>query len=177
MEVEEVPVTVQPTGNPAFSTQFARTRRIILYLTIGLVLSYMAVIWMDVVSWAILVFSIPMLAFYNIAECICFFGCKQLDYCTILIFRIIFLLHDVAYFITCCIFAGRYGGLYFGLAIFLAIAIGLNIAIMIFLGKLPRYASCCFCAQQTLQYTNGPTSQPRVQPYVQTGQYNQYGHY
>ena len=168
MEVEEVPVTVQPTGNHTFSYQFARTRLIILYLTIGLILSYMAIIAMDIFassnevfmgydsSWGMprfLLFSIPMLAFYNIVECICFFGCKQFDYCTILIFRIIFLLHDVAYFITYCLLADGYDGLLFFVcvAIFLAIAIALNIAIMILLGKLPRYASCCFCAQQTFQ--------------------------
>ena len=151
MEVEEVPVIVQPTGSHTFSYQFARNRLMILYLTIGLILSYMAIIAMDIFAWGILVFSIPILAFYNLVECICFFGCKQFDYCTILIFRIIFLLHDFGYFVFYCDLSVWDGGLIIGVAIFLAIAIGLNIAIMIFLGKLPRYASCCFCAQQTFQ--------------------------
>ena len=174
MQVVQVPVTVQPVENPAFSDQFARTRWTILGLTIGLILTYLvAIIPMDLFTWGILVYSIPIAAFYNIVECICFSGCKQFDFCTVLVFRIIWVLHDFAYFITYCMV--RWSGLAIGVAIFLALAVGLNIAIMIFFGKLPRYNSCCCCpanvhSQQTLQYMNGPILQPGVQPPVQTAQ-------
>ena len=176
MQVVQVPVTVQPTGNPAFSDQYVRTRWIILNLTIGLIVCYVAIIVMDLFApnLPLLVFSIPILGFYNVVECICFSGCKQFDYCTMLVFRIIWVLHDIAYCITYGIFAIWEGRLMLALAFFLAVAVGLNITIMVLFGKLPRTFCCCCPAntqtQQNFQLANGQILQPGVQPHVQTAQ-------
>ena len=149
---------VVPVEKTAFSDRFVRIRYTILGLTIGLILSYIAIISMDLFGrdFAFLIYSVPFLAFYNIVECICFAGCKQFEYYTFMAFRGIWLVHDFAFFITYCVFAGVWGGLYIGIVIFLALAIGLNVAIMKIFRKLPRKASCSCCSakvhnQQTIQ--------------------------
>ena len=172
MQVVQVPVTVQPPQNLAFSDQFLRTRQIILGLTISIVVNYLLIIIpLDVFSYTpLLIYSVPIIAFYNIVECICFYGCKQFSFCLVLTFRIIFLLHDFAYFIPYCIWSSDWyyeRGFNIAIVIFLVVAMGLNITIMVFYGKLPRYDSCC-CAPPTVvtqgpvQYTTGPIQQPYV---------------
>ena len=67
------------------------------------------------------------------------------------------------------------GGFHIACAIFLGLAMGLNIAIMVVYGKLPRYNGCCCCpptayTQRTFLYTNGPIQQYGVQPPVEMAQ-------
>merc|ERR1712131_113406 len=53
-------------------------------------------------------YSVALIVAYNIIEASCFFGCDAYNWPCTLTFRIIWLLHDFAYFITFAIFASNY---------------------------------------------------------------------
>ena len=164
MQVVQVPVTVQPPQNLAFSDQFLRTRQIILGLTISIVVNYLLIIIpLDVFSYTpLLIYSVPIIAFYNIVECICFYGCKQFSFCLVLTFRIIFLLHDFAFLFHNCILAvflvvvmlSEYevNMSVIQHCIFFVVGMGLNTTIMVFYSRLPRYDrrsfDTVFCIRQ-----------------------------
>ena len=174
MQVVQVPVTAQQQ-HPAFSDQFVRTRQIILGLTVSLILNYLVILLpLDLSALGLIAFAVPFPAFYNIVECSCFFGCKQFSYCSVLTFRIIFVLSDFGFFITYCVWGG-YGATYVACIVFLLFAMCLNVTIMVLFGRLPRYDGCCcpppVVTQQSMVYTTSPIQQPYViQPGVQTGQ-------
>ena len=94
---------------------------------------YFCIIWLSLCSWGILVFSVPFVAFYNIVECFVFSGCKQFSFCTFLVFRIIFALHDAAYAITFYIMDWSVGYQAKGMmaANFLVLCVLLNVSTMI----------------------------------------------
>ena len=139
------PITVQPPQNSAFSEEFSKIRRIILGLTVTLIFTYLPIlIAFDLGAQSVLKYTMPILAFYNLMECIWFFGCNQFSFQLVVTFRIIFLLHDLSYFILYCIW-GNEGGFYIGCIVFLAVTVCLNVTIMALYGKLPRKYSvfCC----------------------------------
>merc|ERR1712131_306195 len=53
-------------------------------------------------------YSVALIVAYNIIEASCFFGCDAYNWPCTLTFRIIWLLHDFAYFLTFAVFAPYY---------------------------------------------------------------------
>ena len=53
-------------------------------------------------------YSIAVILAYNIMESFCLFGCKAYNWPLTLTFRIVWILHDFAYFITFAVFAPNY---------------------------------------------------------------------
>ena len=144
MQAAQVSIT-EPPQNSVFFEEFSKIRRIILGLTVTLIFTYLPIlIAFDLGAQSVLKYSMPILAFYNLMECIWFFGCSQYNFTLVLTCRTIFLLHDLSYFILYCIW-GNKGGFYIGCIVFLAVAVCLNITIMALYGKLPRKHnfSCC----------------------------------
>ena len=168
----EVPITVQSNQHPAFSDQHVRTRHIILGLTISLILNYLVVLILDFIlsysdlsTLAILALAVLFPAFYNIVECICFFGYRKFSYCAVLTLRIMLLLGDFGFFITNSKWSNL-GETYTPCMVFHFVAMGLNITILIFFGRLPRYDSY-YCRPNLNQSTR---SQPSRRP---TPSYNE----
>ena len=148
MENYKTELVLQSLNNAAFTDEFVRTRRIILGLTIGQILNYLAILLpLDLCNggYQMLFLSIPFIALYNVIECICFFGCKKFSFCTVLPLRILFVLHDCGYFIAYCFFVtgDPHTGIEIAIIAFLFVAMVLNITTMVLFSKLPRYDNCC----------------------------------
>ena len=96
---------------------------------------------------AFAVYSVAIILAYNIIEASCFFGCDAYNWPCTLTFRIIWILHDFAYFITFAVYASYTdGGQRFpflvSCCIFFFVTFGINIATLVLFSKLPR-SLCC----------------------------------
>merc|ERR1711935_621538 len=130
--------------NSLNSPDLLRSRRALLSLTLLNVFIYLALLiplplCSEVREAA---FSVPIIAAYSIVEIILFFGCQAYNWTTTLIFRIIFLLHDLAYFITYCTKAAFYGNCDLASCIFFYFTIAIGIAILVVYSQFPKYGCC-----------------------------------
>merc|ERR1712106_840616 len=135
--------------NSLNSPDLLRSRRALLSLTLLNVFIYLALLiplplCSEVRAAA---FSVPIIAAYSIVEIILFFGCQAYNWTTTLIFRIIFLLHDLAYFITYCVKAMCYGNCDLASCVFFFFTIAIGIAILVVYSQFPKYG-CCYSQSQ-----------------------------
>ena len=88
------------------SPELRKLRRLLIGLLVVNFLNYVAIL---ISSWrtdiGTPIFSIPIIAGYYILEGSLFFGCQEYNWPCTFIFRIIWILHDFAYFITFALFA------------------------------------------------------------------------
>merc|ERR1712106_1045425 len=128
------------------SPDLLRSRRALLSLTLLNVFIYLALLiplplCSEVREAA---FSVPIIAAYSIVEIILFFGCQAYNWTMTLIFRIIFLLHDLAYFITYAVMADRddAGPCDFASCVFFFFTTAIGIAILVVYSQFPKYGCC-----------------------------------
>merc|ERR1711935_109152 len=132
--------------NSLNSPDLLRSRRALLSLTLLNVFIYLALLiplplCSEVREAA---FSVPIIAAYSIVEIILFFGCQAYNWTMTLIFRIIFLLHDLAYFITYAVMADRddAGPCDFASCVFFFFTIAIGFAILVVYSQFPKYGCC-----------------------------------
>ena len=126
------------------SPELRRLRRLLIGLLVVNFLNYVAIL---ISSWMtdlfdMLFFSIPVIAVYYILEGSLFFGRQAYNWPCTLTFRIIWLLHDFAYFVTFAFEAGYMDIFCVALTLFFLYAFGLGIGIIVAFSKFPRLGCC-----------------------------------
>merc|ERR1712150_16198 len=92
-----------------------KSRQVLLGLTVGQILIYLTLLipLPLYTRFDFVLYSVAIIAGYNILEVSLFFGCQKYNWPCTLTFRIVFAIHDFAYFITYAVFAADYYGYYY----------------------------------------------------------------
>ena len=135
------------------SPELRKLRRLLIGSLFVNFLNYVAIL---ISSWIIDLyipfFSIPIIAVYYILEGSLFFGRQAYNWPCTLTFRVIWVLHDLAYYITFALSAAfdvmdGYTDIFYvrislALALFFLFTFGLGIGIIVAFSKFPRLGCC-----------------------------------
>ena len=157
----------------AHSNQYKCERIALLSLIIlNFVFYSVFLIWFPVASGYIYaVYSVPIISVYYIIEASCFFGCKLYSWAATCTFRIFWILHDFAYFVTYAVIAASYSSRYYeksyliATCVFFWLVFCIEIAILCVFSKLPGNY-CCYSPVYPQQIVVQPPVMVQQQPRV-----------
>ena len=106
--------------------------------------------------------SVSIIAVHNIIEVSLFFGCQKYNWPCTLTFRIIFVIHDFAWFIRYAI--NVYYTFDIACCVLFFVTTSIGIAILVLYSRFPKYGTCCPCCcpplpQPQLMMMNGQVVQ------------------